>query len=335
MEFRHFPNSKLQISRLGLGGIPLQRVTASEVGLILATAREAGINFIDTARGYSVSEELLGQGLKSKRTDFVLASKSMQRSKEGILQDIKLSLTSLGTDYLDIYQLHNIRTQGDWEQVSAPDGALAGLIEAQQAGLILQLGVTSHSADTMAIILEQGQFASMMFPYNVIESQNKQLFATSQIKGTLTLAMKPLAGGFIPKASQAIRYLATDTNVDCILVGMGSHTEITANTKALEEGPLTLEETRELEAWAAQAGQDFCRRCGYCLPCPQGIDIPMVFLLEGYYDRYELQGWSQERYATLPVPGTACQACGQCEEKCPYGLPIAAKMARAAEKLSS
>lgn len=334
MEYRFFEHSKLKISRLGLGGIPLQRTSASEVVSLLSAALDAGINFIDTARGYSVSEELIGQGLKAHRASFILASKSMQRSKEGILKDIKVSLSNLRTDYLDIYQLHNVRTPGDWEQVSAPDGALAGLIEARQAGLIRQIGVTSHSADTLATVIDSGLFTTMMFPYNVVENQNKQLFATARRQEMVTLAMKPLAGGFIPRADQAIRYLTADPNVDCILVGMGSPDEVEANARALEDGPLAQEQLRELEEWARQAGQEFCRRCGYCLPCPQGIDIPMVFLLEGYYDRYELQGWARDRYASLPVPGTACQACGQCEEKCPYGLPIPAKMARAAEKLA-
>ncbi len=335
MEYRILDKSNLQISRLGLGGIPLQRASASEVVTLLSAAYDAGINFIDTARGYTASEELIGQGLQSRRAAFVLASKSMQRSKEGILSDIRLSLKNLRTDYLDLYQLHNVRTQAEWEIVSAPDGALAGLFEAQQAGLVRQIGITSHSADMMAKALDSGLFATMMFPYNVVENHNKQLFATAHQKGMSTLAMKPLAGGFIPDAGQALRYLAANPNVDCILAGMASPAEIEANVRALQRGPLAPEEVQELENWAKQAGQEFCRRCGYCLPCPQGIDIPMVFLLEGYYDRYELQGWARDRYAALPVPGTACQACGQCEQKCPYGLPIPAKLARAAGKLGS
>lgn len=335
MEYRILGKSNLRISRLGLGGIPLQRTSAAEVVSLLSAAYDAGINFIDTARGYSVSEELIGQGLQSRRSSFVLASKSTQRTKEGILGDIKISLKNLRTDYLDLYQLHNVRTLAEWERVSAPDGALAGLLEAQQAGMIRHIGITSHSADMMAKALDSELFATIMFPYNVVENRNKQLFAAASRQGTGTLAMKPLAGGFIPEASRALRYLAGDANVDCILAGMASPAEIAANARALQDGPLTPGETQELENWAKEAGQEFCRRCGYCLPCPQGIDIPMVFLLEGYYDRYELQGWARDRYAALPVPGTACQACGQCAEKCPYGLPIPAKLARAAGKLGS
>lgn len=334
MDYKQLSASDLKISRLGLGGIPLQRYTASEVASLLSAARQGGINFIDTARGYGASEVLIGQGLASQRNSFILASKSMQRNKDGILADVQQSLKNLSTDYLDIYQLHNVRTQAEWDQVTSSQGALTGLQEAQKAGLIRYIGITSHSGDMMAKALDSGLFTSMMLPYNVVENQNKSLFAKARKKNVFTLAMKPLAGGFIPKAGFGLRYLAGDPSVDCLLVGMGSPQEIEVNIRALEQGPLNPEESRELDQWASQAGQDFCRRCGYCLPCPQGIDIPVVFLLEGYYDRYELQGWAQERYQAMSVPASVCQECGQCKERCPYDLPIANKLAKASAKLS-
>lgn len=334
MDYKQLSTSDLKISRLGLGGIPLQRFTTAEVTSLLSAARQRGINFIDTARGYGASEVLIGQGLANQRKSFILASKSMQRSKDGILADVQLSLQNLNTDYLDIYQLHNVRTQAEWDQVTSSQGALIGLQEAQKAGLIRYIGLTSHSSEMMAKAIESGLFATMMLPYNVVENQNKALFAKAHAKNIFTMAMKPLAGGFIPKTSDGLRYLAGDPNVDCLLVGMSTPQEIEANLEAITQGPLNPEESKELEQWASQAGQDFCRRCGYCLPCPQGIDIPAVFLLEGYYDRYELQGWAQERYNGLAVPASNCLACGQCKERCPYDLSIPEKLAKASAKLS-
>ncbi|HEX3030646.1 MAG TPA: aldo/keto reductase [Bacillota bacterium] len=333
MKLRYFGNTGLQVSRLGLGGIPVQRQTQAEANELIKAALEAGINFIDSARGYGASEQLLGQALADYRSSFILASKSMQRSKAGILKDINISLTNLQTDYLDIYQIHNVRSQAEWDAVTDPEGALAGLEEARRAGLIRHIGFTSHSAEFLAKALESEAYASVMFPYNIVEKQGQQLFARAHDQKVGTLAMKPLAGGFIQDTSLGLRYLAGDQNLDCLLVGMGTAEEVQANVQALKQGPLAPEELSRLEDWASTAGQDFCRRCGYCGPCPQGIDIPTVFLLEGYYDRYELQGWAQERYASMPVPATECQSCGACVEKCPYDLPIPTKLAAAAQKL--
>lgn len=333
MEYRTLGKTDLKISRLGLGGIPIQHSSPQEVAGLLGLAREAGINFIDTARGYTVSEELLGSGLKGHRDKWVLASKSMQRTKAGILQDVHTTLKNLRTDYLDLYQIHNIRTEEDWKMVMSTDGALAGLEQAKKEGLIRHIGVTAHSADMMNKALDAEHFNTMMFPYNVVERHNKDLFEKANKFQIGTLAMKPLAGGFIQDANKALRYLASDSNLDCLLVGMDSPEQIKNNIQALAEGPLNDAELAELSAWADKAGNDFCRRCGYCLPCPQGIDIPSVFLFEGYYDRYELKGWAKERYAALSVKADACKTCGQCKERCPYSLPIPEKLAKAAKKL--
>lgn len=333
MELRQFGNTGLKVSRLGLGGIPVQRQTQEEANSLVAAALDSGINFIDSARGYRQSEQLLGQALIGKRSSFILASKSMQRSKKGILKDIQISLTNLQTDYLDFYQIHNVHSQPEWDTITSPEGALEGLVEAKKQGLIRHIGFTSHSAEFLDKALQAGTYASMMFPYNVVEKQGKHLFADAHTRKVGTLAMKPLAGGFIQDSVLGLRYLVGDKNLDCLLVGMGTAEEVEANVKALEQGPLNEEELSRLETWAATAGQDFCRRCGYCGPCPQGIDIPTVFLLEGYYDRYELQDWALERYAGMAVPATECQNCGACIEKCPYDLPIPEKLAAAAKKL--
>ncbi|GAW29036.1 aldo/keto reductase [Carboxydocella sp. ULO1] len=335
MEYRQLSGTDIVVSRLGLGGIPLQKAEPEQVANLVAAAADYGINFIDTARGYGASETLLGQALKGYRSRFLLASKSMARERETMLKDIETSLRLLQTDYLDFYQLHNLRTPADWQRVTAPGGALEALFLARERGWVRWVGVTSHSAEIMAQAIKSSLFASMMFPYNVVEQQNRGLFQSAREHGLLTLAMKPLAGGFIPAADQALRWLAADPAVDCLLVGMASAAEVTANVQALAQGALGIEEEEKLLTWAQAAGQEFCRRCGYCLPCPQQIDIPMVFLLEGYYDRYDLKEWAQERYAALPVPASQCQACGQCQEKCPYQLPIPAKLARAAGKLAS
>lgn len=333
MEYRALGGTGLKISRLGFGGIPLQRLSRAEAKTLLAAAADAGINFIDTARGYSVSEELIGYGLKGKRLDWLVASKSMARTKNAILDDIQTSLKNLDTDYLDLYQIHNVRTDGEWQQVLADDGALAGVLAAVESGFVRHVGITSHSADMMAAALESGHFSTMMLAYNIVEVDKRPIFELAHGRRVGTLAMKPLAGGVIPDAQKALRYLTADNIVDCLLVGMDSPAQVVENVAALEAGPLTDDEEGALCAVAASLGQDFCRRCGYCQPCPEGIDISTVFLLETYYDRYELKGWAMDRYAGLPAQASLCVECGECLDKCPYGLRIPERLARAAGKL--
>lgn len=333
MEYRILGKTGLKISRLAIGGIPFQRVTQKDVTNFLAEAHSLGLNFIDSARGYSVSEEYIGQALVSLRKEFVLATKSMVRTKEAMLKDIHISLNNFKTDYIDLYQIHNIRTEAEWETAFGPEGALEALQQAQKEGLIGHIGITGHSPEIVSKALETGYFSTMMFPYNVIENKNKGLFAKAAGLDIGTLAMKPLAGGFIAQPGPALRYLAADSNVDCLLVGMSGVEELNDDINYLAEGPLSPEAVKDLEDKAILEGQDFCRRCGYCLPCPQGIDIPSVFLLEGYYDRYELQGWARGRYAALPVNASACKACGKCLERCPYHLQIPDKLIKARAKL--
>ena len=144
MEYVTLGKTGLRVSRVGFGGIPIQRVDAAAARELLDAVRAAGINYIDTARGYTVSEELIGQAIEGYRKDFVLATKSMSRDRDSMARDIGISLGNLRTDYIDLYQVHNPSPE-QLEQVCAPGGALEALLEAKEAGKIGHLGVTAHS----------------------------------------------------------------------------------------------------------------------------------------------------------------------------------------------
>ena len=322
MEYRALGRTGLQISPMGLGGIPVQRIDAEGTKQLLQKLVVAGVNYIDTARGYTVSEEYIGYGLEGIRDKFVLATKSMARTKEAMAADIDISLKNLRTDYIDLYQVHNPGPK-DLETVIAPGGALEALLEARQAGKIGHIGITLHSADMFQKALELSWVETIMFPYNLVETQGEDLIRICGQKGIGFIAMKPLAGGAIEDATLALRFIGQNSNVSVVIPGMAEEKELQQNLAAVADTtPLSLEEKQKINRIRSTLGTQFCRRCNYCAPCPMGIGIPGIFVLEGYFSRYNLQDWAMTRYNGTPVKASACIGCGACEARCPYQLPI-------------
>ena len=322
MEYRALGRTGLQISPMGLGGIPVQRIDAEGTKQLLQKLVVAGVNYIDTARGYTVSEEYIGYGLEGIRDKFVLATKSMACTREAMAADIDISLKNLRTDYIDLYQVHNPGPK-DLETVIAPGGALEALLEARQAGKIGHIGITLHSADMFQKALELSWVETIMFPYNLVETQGEDLIRICGQKGIGFIAMKPLAGGAIEDATLALRFIGQNSNVSVVIPGMAEEKELQQNLAAVADtAPLSLEEKQKINQIRSTLGTQFCRRCNYCAPCPMGIGIPGIFVLEGYFSRYNLQDWAMTRYNGTPVKASACIGCGACEARCPYQLPI-------------
>ena len=333
MEYRVLGKTGLTISRLGFGGIPIQKIDAEGTRALMHRLVEEGVNYIDTARGYTVSEEYLGFALEGIREHFVLATKSMARTKEAMARDIDVSLKNLRTDYIDLYQVHNPGAK-DLEQVMAPDGALEALQEAKAQGKIGHIGITLHSAELFRQAVELPWVETIMFPYNIVETQGEDLIAQCGEKNIGFICMKPLAGGAIEDAQTALRFIVSNPNVTVVIPGMADENEIAQNVAAAADtAPLTAEEQEKVAQIRAFLGTNFCRRCNYCAPCTAGINISAVFLFEGYYSRYNLKEWAMDRYAQLPKTAADCIGCGVCEQRCPYHPPIRDMMKKTAEVL--
>ena len=333
MEYRTLGKTGLQISRLGFGGIPIQKVDAATTRTLIETMVEKGINYIDTARAYTVSEEFLGIALEGFRDKFVLATKSMSRTKEAMAADIDISLTNLKTDYIDLYQIHN-PTADQLDQVVAPGGALEALMEAKAAGKIGHIGVTAHTVAIFEKAISYDWVETIMFPYNIIENQGEPLMRQCTEKNIGFIVMKPLAGGAIDEPELALRYICANPDVSVVIPGMYSVQEIEQNLAASENNsPFTDAELQKMQDIRDSLGTNFCRRCNYCAPCAVGINIPSVLLFEGYYSRYGLMDWAKARYATLSQKASDCVGCGACEARCPYELPIREMLKKAAEVL--
>ena len=322
MEYRILGKSGLKVSALGLGGIPIQRIDARGTRVLIEKMVESGVNYIDTARGYSVSEEFLGEALEGLRDKFILATKSMSRTKDAMAKDIEISLNNLRTDYIDLYQVHN-PTLTQLEQVVAEGGALEALLEAKAAGKIGHIGLTAHSSEVFEKGLELDWVETIMFPYNIVETHGEELIQKCSEKNVGFIAMKPLAGGAIDDATLALRFISANANVSVVIPGMAEVTELEQNLTAVnDDSPFTDSELAKFDAIRKELGTQFCRRCGYCAPCSVGIIIPNMFVFEGYLERYGLADWAKGRYDAQAKTASDCIECGICETRCPYNLPI-------------
>jgi uncharacterized protein len=323
MIYRRLGKTDLMVSAIGFGGIPIQRISREEASNVMKRASELGINYIDTARGYGVSEEYIGEALKGSRDKWIIATKSMSRTKELMQKDIETSLKNLQTDYIDLYQIHNPKDESVLNEVINEGGALEALLEAKSQGKIRHIGVTIHSIGTLKVAVEKGVFETIMFPYSLVETQAEEVFKRARELDLGIIAMKPMAGGVITDASLAMRYILQNGDVTIAIPGMRDIKEVEQNALAASDfKPLSKEELEKCREIANSLGETFCRRCGYCGPCTKGLDIPMNFTLKLYHDNYDLQDWALERYKALQFHAEDCIECGKCELKCPYDLPI-------------
>ena len=333
MQYVQLGQTGLKVSRLGFGGIPIQRIDQPGTRELLKAAHEAGINYIDTARAYTVSEAWIGQSLEELglRDSFVLATKCRALTKAEMEAELAKSLENLRTDHIELYQFHNPSME-DLQKILAPGGSMEALLEAKAKGVVGHIGLTAHLAAVFEAALAVPEIETIMFPYNIVEQQGAELIERCAKAGKGFIDMKPLAGGAIEDGRLALRYVLSNPSVTVAIPGMAAPEELEGNVKGTENiAPLTEEEQAACQKVRDVLGTQFCRRCNYCAPCTVGISIPNVFLFQGYLNRYGLEGWGRERYATLPVKASACVECGACETRCPYNLPIRSMMKKAAE----
>ena len=323
MEYITNKKMNLTISRVGLGGIPIQKALQSDANLVIDECIRQEINYIDSARAYKDSEKILGIALKGRRDKFILATKSMARTYSDMKNDVYTSLKAFQTDYIDIYQLHN-PNMSQYEIAIGEDGAYFALLDLKKEGKIGHIGITAHSLEVLDRAIDSGLFETVMYPFNIVEDQGKEMFKKCREKGILTIAMKPMAGGALDDSRLAMKFLLNE-EVDVIIPGMKNASEVIKNT-SVEKSPLTDIELEKIKDIKESMGNDFCRRCGYCAPCTKGIDIPNCFVFEAYYTRYNLKEWAIERYDSLKAHASDCIECGKCMERCPYKLNIIEKL---------
>jgi predicted aldo/keto reductase-like oxidoreductase len=319
----------LEVSRLGMGGIPILRPPADGAVKVIQHALHLGINFIDTAVGYGDaerahanigSEERIGKAVANCRDRVFLATKTTGRDRSTALEHLELSLKRFNTKYIDLWQFHNISTFEEYERVLSPGGAMELAQEALKAGKIKHIGVSTHSLDMALKAVSSGHFETVQFPFNFINNEAAETLVPLAKKHDVGLiAMKPFAGGRLRDVHLAIKYLLSFGNVVPV-PGVKTVEEIEEIVNIVNGSwRLTSEDRQEMVKIRAEMGTKFCQWCGYCQPCPQKVNIPQLM------NARNINSYGEGFFSSvMEAVETAknCINCGVCEEKCPFHLPI-------------
>lgn len=319
MEYITFGKTGLMVSRTAFGTIPLQRINEmTDSVALLRKAYEGGINFFDTARSYTNSEEKLGIAMDEFRKDVIIATKSAARNGADLKKDLDTSLQTLQTDYIDLYQLHN---PSFVPHVDGEDGLYQALCDAKKEGKIRFFGITNHSGVLARQALETGLYDSIQYPFSYLSGEaDIELVQLCAEKNTGFIAMKALSGGLITNIPAAFSWIRQYEGVIPIW-GMQKKSEI-AEFLALEKSLPPLDEAAlaAIEKDRTELCGNFCRGCGYCLPCPANIPIHNANRMKQLLRRSPTEQWLTEEWQGLMNRIEDCTKCGICEKRCPYGL---------------
>lgn len=319
MKMKRLGRTGLMVTENSFGALPIQRVAKEQAAKILRYAYDQGVNFFDTARFYTDSEEKIGLGLCDVRKDIILATKTMARDKKGALEQLDTSLSNMKTDYVDIFQLHNITELPD---PSDPNSSYGALIEAREKGKCRFIGITTHRLDIALAAAQCGLYDTVQFPicYLSTEEDLKLIDLCAQ-KDVGLIAMKGMSGGLISSAKAAFAFFTQYENVVPIW-GVQKKEEMDDFLGFAQQG-VTMSD--ELEAIIAKDKQElmgnFCRGCGYCKPtCPAGIDIANAARMTLMLRRAPWQEYTTPKWIEEMSKIENCINCGACAAKCPYQL---------------
>lgn len=302
------------------GALPVQRDDFETAIKILRRAYEGGMTFFDTARAYSDSEEKMGLALSDVRSKINIATKTMARTPDEMKVQLETSLKNLKTDYVDIYQFHCV------DQCYKPDdgtGMYETMLDFKRQGLIKHIGITAHKIGIAEECVRSGLYETMQYPFSYLSSQREiDLVNLCKEKNVGFIAMKGLAGGLITNSKAAYTFMTQFDNVLPIW-GVQRMNELEEWLSFMKESPVYDEKMRQfIEEDKKSFGTDFCRGCGYCMPCPQEITINQCARMSQMIRRAPSAGWLSEHWQNEFKKIPNCTGCGACKKKCPYGLDI-------------
>ena len=318
MEMITLGSTGIVANKNGFGALPIQRVSLEEATAILRKAYDSGINFFDTARFYTDSEEKIGYALSDVRDKIFLASKTMAPNGEKFREELNISLSLLKTDYLDVYQFHNPKfcpKPGDGT------GLYEAMSEAKDKGMVRHIGITNHRLAVAMEAAESGLFETIQFPFSYLATkEEEELVKVCAERNIGFIAMKGLSGGLITNSAAAYAFLAQYDNVLPIW-GVQREKELDEFISYIDAPPVLDEALSAIiEKDRKSLKGEFCRSCGYCLPCPAGIDIPNAARMSLMIRRAPISVYLNEEWQGKMRKVEDCIQCNHCKEHCPYGL---------------
>lgn len=318
MQKIQFGSTGLVVEKNGFGCLPIQRISEAEAVRLLHRACDGGINFFDTARAYSDSEQKVGAAFSAMRDKIVLATKTGAVTAEGFWRDLETSLRTLKTDYIDIYQFHN---PDFCPKPGGEDGLYDAALEAKKQGKIRHISITNHRLAVAHEAIDSGLYASLQFPFSYLAGEQEQeLVRKCRERGMGFIAMKGMAGGLIRDGLTAAAWMETQENVVPIW-GVQRESELEQFLQCVREGAeLTGERRATIKHDRKELCGEFCRGCGYCMPCPAGIEINNCARMSLMLRRAPTQEWLTEEWQAKMHRIEQCMHCGHCMSKCPYGL---------------
>ncbi len=314
----------LEVTRLGFGGIPIQRISEEDAVSVVKHVVKQGVNLLDTARGYTNSEERIGKALKDMDEKVYISSKSPDKTAEGLLKHLDIALGLLQVNKIDIYNCHGISSFENYDKVIGPGGALEGLKKARDKGLIDFLGLTSHSLDVLEKVVDDAHFDVIMVCHSFLEPKAEEKVIPTAIEQDLgIMTMKNFSGGVIENASAALKYALSTPEV-VLIPGIDSIDQANENWDVfmLPDYTMTEEEIAVMEATKEEYKDKFCRRCDYCQPCPEEIPIQAMMGIRSIIKRMGEGAFDRPWVKAAVEKGRNCTECGECIPRCPYDLPI-------------
>ncbi|HEX9062006.1 MAG TPA: aldo/keto reductase [Clostridia bacterium] len=318
MEKTRLGRTELMVTRCGFGALPVQRADMDTAISILKKAYNSGINFFDTARAYSDSEEKIGRALSSVRGNIIIASKTGAKDGKTLLEHFNTSIEKLNTDYIDIYQFHNP------DKMPVPggeDGLYDAALKLRESGKIKFISISAHKLDIAVSAVESGLYDTLQYPINYLSTKDElKLIDKCREHDVGLIAMKALSGGLITNISASFAFLYQYPEVVPIW-GIQRETELDQFIE-LYENPPKLDDAMllDIEKDIKELSGEFCRGCGYCLPCAASIYIPMAARMSFLLRRAPYQGFLTDEWKKQMELITKCTECGQCKKRCPYEL---------------
>ncbi len=368
MQMRTLGRTGLEVSIVGFGGIPIIARSRSEAEKVVRHAYEKGITYFDTARSYGDSEDKIGAALKDVRDEVVLATKTHQRTKEDAARaGLKQSLRNLQTDRIDIVQLHGIDDEQTLKKATASDGSLMALKDAKAEGKIDHIGISGHNPYILVEAIKTSEFDTVLVPLSVLNrTATEELIPIAKKLDVGVIIMKAMGGcggplefpqrnaRFLgkpeldwPNTSEFINHFGKEGTeraqrtlrfvlaheIATVIPGFRSIEEVDYTINVAENFSGLSTEEKKSYRFGKLPPKPFCRECGLCTPCPDGVEIPTILRWDTYYTFYDIKNWTRDQYPKLRTRVNSCTECGECEEKCPHNLPVINMLKKAERRL--